>query len=156
MEHYLVAWRNALLSVRFAGGALLLALAVHRLVFAFVKRIATRKEAHSPHCWPCTKRRRRVCSCHCWPFLGNSLVSPGLRSFVAPEPCNRARTDCLCCLSGGRFARCSAGSHFSPACTNARRQSCGPSGPNTGAGVAPYCRGRDCGHHDRNYGDDFP
>jgi small-conductance mechanosensitive channel len=43
MQHYLVDWRNALFSVGLAGGAILLALAAHRIVFALGKRIASRE-----------------------------------------------------------------------------------------------------------------
>lgn len=43
MHHYLSDWRNALWSVGLAGGAILLALAAHRIVFGFGKRIASRK-----------------------------------------------------------------------------------------------------------------
>ena len=43
MQHYLVDWRNALFSVGLAGGAILLALAAHRIVFALGKRITTRE-----------------------------------------------------------------------------------------------------------------
>lgn len=43
MQHYLVEWKNALWSVGIAGGAILLALAAHRIVFALGKRIANRQ-----------------------------------------------------------------------------------------------------------------
>jgi mechanosensitive ion channel-like protein len=43
MHHYLSDWRNALWSVGLAGGAILLALAAHHILFAFGKRIANRK-----------------------------------------------------------------------------------------------------------------
>jgi small-conductance mechanosensitive channel len=44
VQHYLVDWRNAFWSVGLAGGAILLALAAHRLISFFGKRIASRKE----------------------------------------------------------------------------------------------------------------
>lgn len=44
MQHYLVDWRSALWSLGLAGGAILLALAAHRIIFAIGKRIANRKE----------------------------------------------------------------------------------------------------------------
>jgi small-conductance mechanosensitive channel len=44
MEHYLVGWKNALWSAGIAGGAILLALAAHRIIFAVGKRVASRKD----------------------------------------------------------------------------------------------------------------
>ena len=43
MQHYLSEWRNALWSSGLVGGAILLALAAHRIVFTLSKRIASRK-----------------------------------------------------------------------------------------------------------------
>jgi small-conductance mechanosensitive channel len=43
MQHFLVDWKNALWSVGLAGGAIVLALVVHRIVFALGKRMASLK-----------------------------------------------------------------------------------------------------------------
>ncbi len=45
MQHYLSDWRNALWSSGLVGGAILLALAAHRIIFTLSQRIASRKSA---------------------------------------------------------------------------------------------------------------